>query len=735
MLNNFVPRLYQETIFGTAAQKNALVVLPTGLGKTAISVMLAANRLHNYPQSKILFLSPTKPLAQQHLATFKELLTMKEGEMILVTGEVAPEKRINLMKEAKIIFATPQGVENDIINNTLNLKDISLIVFDECHRAVGNYSYVFVAQQYIKKADYPKILGLTASPGSELEKITEVCTNLFIDAVEIRTDSDPDVRPYVQDVDVKKVLIPLPKEIIGVKELLERCIKNKMVELSELGINKTMTYAGKKELLMMQRELQSKIASGERDFNAMKALSVIAQAVKCQHALELVETQSLYSLKKYMDDMFAQCSTTKVKATQNLCADVYFKSALIKTESLLAQNIEHPKLDAVCKFVESEIEKNKQIKIILFTQYRDTSVKLKELLSQKKNIVPEMFMGQSKQGGTGLSQKKQIEMLEQFKDGLFNVLLATSVAEEGLDIPKVDLVIFYEPIPSAIRSIQRRGRTGRNEKGAVVMFITQGTRDEGYYWSSKAKENRMHSTLATMRTELSRKFVPKPVQQKIEEYDKVLIRTDFREKGKGIMHELINMGAEIKMDNLECADYILSSKVGVELKRTDDFVASIIDGRLMEQIKLLKNSFDKPLVIIEGEEDIYNVRNIHPNAIRGMLANIAVNFGIPIIQTKNEKDTAQLLHVIARREQSLDKSPFNPHANKKPMSLKESQEYFISSIPNIGPSLSKEILTAFGTIKNIVNAEESDLKQVNGVGETKAKAIKDLFDYEYKPKA
>jgi len=702
---------------------------------TAISVMLAANRLHNYPASKILFLSPTKPLAQQHLTTFKELLTMKEGEMILVTGEVAPEKRINLMKEAKIIFATPQGVENDIINNTLNLKDISLIVFDECHRAVGNYSYVFIAQQYMKKAEFPKILGLTASPGSELEKITEVAANLFIDAVEIRTDSDPDVRPYVQDVDIKKIMITLPKEIIGVKELLERCIKNKMQELTDLGINKKMNYAGKRELLMMQRQLQAQISSGEWDFNAMKALSVIAQAVKCQHGLELVETQSLLSLKKYMDDMFSQCATTKVKATQNLCADVYFKSALIKTESLLAQNIEHPKLEAVSKFIEAEVQKNKEMKIILFTQYRDTAVQIKEMLSKKKDVIPELFVGQSKQKTTGLSQKKQIEMLEQFKDGLFNVLIATSVAEEGLDIPKVDLVAFYEPIPSAIRSIQRRGRTGRNEKGAVVMFITQGTRDEGYYWSSKAKENRMHSTLAAMRTELSRKFIHKPVQPKIDDFDKVLVRADFREKGKGVMHELINMGADIKMDNLDCADYILSSKVGIELKRTDDFVASIIDGRLMEQIKLLKNSFDKPLVIIEGEEDIYNVRNIHPNAIRGMLANIAVNFGIPIIQTKNEKDTAQLLHIIARREQSLDKSPFNPHANKKPMSVKESQEYLISSIPNIGPSLSKEILTAFGTIKNIVNAEDTDLQKVAGVGESKAKAMKDLFDYEYKNKA
>jgi len=185
MIKNFEPRLYQETILATAAKKNTLVVLPTGMGKTNIFLMLAAHRLNLYPDSKILLLGPTRPLIDQYYETFRKNFEIDEKDMAIFTGFVSPEKRKELWKKSKIVFSTPQGLENDIISERINLEEVSLLGFDEAHRAVGEYAYVFVAKQYEKKAKFPKIIALTASPGSDVEKITEVCKNLHIEAVEM----------------------------------------------------------------------------------------------------------------------------------------------------------------------------------------------------------------------------------------------------------------------------------------------------------------------------------------------------------------------------------------------------------------------------------------------------------------------------------------------------------------------------------------------------------------------
>ncbi|MBW2998536.1 DEAD/DEAH box helicase, partial [Candidatus Woesearchaeota archaeon] len=198
MIKNLKPRLYQETILATCSQKNTLVVLPTGMGKSIVFIMLAAQRLQNYPNSKILVLAPTKPLCEQHYNSFKNFTKVKE--ITLLTGSIKPEKREELFAESKIIISTPQGLENDLVANRISFNDVSLMVFDECHRAVKDYSYVWLAKHYINNAEFPRILGLTASPGSNLETIKEVCANVHAEAIEVRTEKDPDMKPYVQDV-------------------------------------------------------------------------------------------------------------------------------------------------------------------------------------------------------------------------------------------------------------------------------------------------------------------------------------------------------------------------------------------------------------------------------------------------------------------------------------------------------------------------------------------------------
>ena len=735
MIKNFEPRLYQQTILATAAEKNTLVVLPTGMGKTNIFLMLAAQRLKHYPNSKILFIGPTKPLIEQYMFVFKEHFEINEDEMAIFTGLVSPEKRAELWKKSKIIFSTPQGLENDIISKKINLEEVCLLGVDEAHRAVGDYAYVFVAKQFMKLSSYPRIIALTASPGSDMDKIQEVCRNLFIEDIEVRTDEDPDVKPYIQETQIDWVNVELPKVFTDIQRILLYFLKERFEKLKKWGVLRRaeLKYVTKSDLLQLQAELRSRIAQGEKDFVVWNSISLLAEIMKVYHALELLETQGIAALHKYLERLVSESRTVKTKAIKSIMQDSDFKSAMIKARILYEEEVEHPKLIELQKIVENEIKQNEGIKIIIFNQYRDNALDIIDKLNKIQDIKANIFVGQQKKNETGLSQKEQKQMLEDFRNGLFNVMVATSIGEEGLDIPKVDIVIFYEPIPSAIRSIQRRGRTGRQEKGRVIILMAKGTRDEAYKWVAHHKEKKMYRNLVNLRKKLNLSSYEKkelPITRFVEQ--KLKVFADYREKGSGVIKELAENDVVVNLEKLEYADYVVSSRCGVEVKTVEDFVDSIIDGRLLQQIKNLKNNFERPIIVIEGTQDIYGVRNVHHNSILGMMATIAVSYGIPIIQTKNFKETAALLQIIARREQEETSRDFSLHADRKPATLKEQQEYVVSSLPGMGLSLAKPLLKKFRTIKNIVNADEKELQEVEKIGPAKAKQIKDVVEKEYK---
>lgn len=735
MMKELVPRRYQETIFSTCAEKNTLVVLPTGLGKTVIALMLCAQRLSLFPKSKVLFLAPTKPLVTQHYETFKKHCDLPESDFAFFTGDIRPEKRAAIWQNSKIIFSTPQGLENDIIGSTVKLEDVSLLIFDEAHRATGDYAYTFIAQHYAKRARYPRILALTASPGSEIEKITDVCKNLQIEDIEMRADTDPDVRPYVQDTSISWKSVILPEEFKKIQALLALAFKNKTADLKSRGyVETSMALESKTDVLRLQRELQAHIAQGDKSIDILKSVSLLSECIKLQHALELLESQGITALHKYLERLLEEAKTTNVKALQNLARDDQFRSASLLTRTLHDAGIEHPKFNELRSIISTEIENNPESKTIIFTQFRDTAQRIVSELSDIEGAKATLFVGQAKKGDTGMNQKQQKLILDEFKQGTYNCLVATSVAEEGLDIPKVDLVVFYEPVPSGIRTIQRRGRTGRSDRGNVIVLVTKNTRDEGYRWSAHHKEKRMHRTLATLKHNFhgfTKKKETATLQQCLWPELFLKIFVDHREKSSGIPKELLDLGIEVKCDTLEVGDYILSKRVGVEYKTVPDFVNSIIDGRLLAQLRKLKERFERPLIIVEGEENIYTQRNIHPNAIRGMIATITIGYGIPVIMTKNCKETAALLAIIAKREQEAEQSDFNPHANRKPISTTKLQEYITSALPGVGSGLAKPLLEKLGSVKNIMNATEDELTSVDKIGEKKAKEIRRVLDSSY----
>ncbi len=738
MIKDFTPRLYQEAILATAVSHNTLIVLPTGLGKTNIFLMLAAHRLRLYPESKILLIGPTKPLIDQYLEVFRTNFDVSEDKMAVLTGLVSPDKRAGLWNNARIVFSTPQGLENDIISGKIRLDDVSLVGFDEAHRAVGDYSYVWTAKRYSREAKLPRIVGMTASPGSDLEKITEVCRNLLIEEVEVRMESDSDVSPYIQEIDVDYVKVDLPESFIDVGRLLKECIKSKLDAVKKFGYISSGFALTKTELLKLQASLHGQLAGGSKDFSLLRTArpdEILPEAMKASHALELLESQGIATLRKYFGRLQEEGKTSSVKALRNLLVDRNFTAAVNMVNGLYDAKVEHPKLDELKRIVGSEL-KSGVSKIIVFNQYRDSALKIKEVLDSVSGVESEIFVGQAKKEETGLSQREQKAMLDRFRNGEFNVLIATSIGEEGLDIVKVDLVVFYEPIPSAIRSIQRRGRTGRQEKGRVIVLIASNTRDEAFRWVAHHKEKRMHRILKGLKGKLrlnkdeADKGKLMEYAEKKKENVNVKVFADYREKGP-VAKELSDSGVSVELKTLDVGDYVCSSRAAVEVKRTDDFVNSIVDGRLLHQLKELKRGYERPVVIIEGTDDIYSVRGVHPNAIRGMMATIAVSYGIPIIKTKDSIETAGIIAAIARREQESEKEEIQVHS-QKPSTLKEQQEFIVSALPGVETTIARNLLKRFGSVKGIVNASSDELKEAELIGEKKASEIRRVVDSEYK---
>ena len=728
-------RSYQIAIAATALMHNTLVILPTGLGKTAIALLVIASRLHN-KDGKALVLAPTKPLVEQHAEFFRRTLKIPSDQIVALSGEIPPEKRVSMWKSAKVIVSTPQVIENDLIAGRINLEDVVHVTFDEAHRAVGNYSYVFIAKTYFKQAKDPLVLAITASPGSDIERIREVIENLGIEEIEIRTEFDPDVKPYIHEKKIEWVKVDMPKELEEVREAFKKCLKSRFKKLESLGVpvNPDMT---KKELLALQEALQSE-AVETRDSRLFEALSVLAEILKIQHGVELIETQGLDALKHYLKRLVVEAkSKGGSKASKSIIIDPVFRKAVLKA---LKCEVDHPKLEKLKEIVQNQLKKNPNSRIIVFTNYRDTAdVISKEL--QKIGIKAVRFVGQaSRADDKGMRQKEQIEVLEKFREGAINVLVATSVGEEGLDIPETDLVVFYEAVPSEIRAIQRKGRTGRAREGRIVVLVTKGTRDEAYYWISLRKERLMYERLYGLKEQLRRvvrisesldAFVDE--QKSLAEFVKpssVVIYVDSREMKSEVVKKLFEMGIAVRVQNLVAGDYVLSDRVAVERKTVDDFIESIIDRdrSLFDQLLRLKKNYAKPILIIEGN-GLY--KRLSPNAIRGALATIAVDFGIPIIQTANAEETAEFLATIARREQEGKERSVSLHAGKTKMTLKEQQEYVVSAISDIGPVLARNLLEHFQTIERIATASEEELMKVPKIGKKIAKKIRTLMTTPY----
>lgn len=792
-------RDYQTDIAKIAADHDTLVCLPTGLGKTTVSLLVTADRLAADAGGRSLLLAPTKPLVEQHADLYRAALTIPDEDVVVFTGEVRPDDRAELWTDARVVVATPQVIENDLVGGRISLRDVVHCTFDECHRATGDYAYTYIADRYHADAADPRVTAMSASPGDDEAAIKQICENLGVDRVEVRTEADEDVGEYTYETDVTWERVELPGAVLEIRDTLEEVISDRLADLADLGVTSTtQPDISQKQLNTIRGRLQSLIEDG--DSAGYEGMSMHAEVMKLKRAVELVETQSVESLCQYFErQRNAANASGASKASQRLVSEPRVKQAMALAEEF---DDLHPKFRRARMLLAETLGIEGGERVIVFTESRDTAETLTEFLG--RHFDTRRFVGQGDAGGSeGMTQREQQETLSDFRDGKFEVLVSTSVAEEGLDVPEVDLVLFYEPVPTAIRSIQRKGRTGRQTEGRVVVLLAEDTRDEAYFWISKRREEEMEEELRSLKSvaaDLNEKLggtqvalkdvageesadngeerstatedaksppetdtsgngqagldaftesvehaendakedtgdatVARPEPAEAEEGIEVVI--DQRELDSHIGRDLSKReDVSVRLETLAVGDYVVSDRVVVERKEVRDFVDSLVaeERSVFEQVGDAVRHYDRPVVLIEGK-GLYEERNVHPNAIRGALASLAVDYGVSILRTETVEETAELLAVLARREQEQRDRAVSVHGEKAAKTLAEQQEYVVSSIADVGPVTARSLLEHFGSVEAALTASREELEAVDGIGAVTAERIHEVVNAAYEP--
>ena len=458
--NSIEIREYQTNLANDVKNQNCLIVLPTGLGKTTIALQVIVDYMQN-GTGGVLFLAPTRVLVNQHYEFLKENLLI--ADIGIVTGEDLLSKRKKKWMNS-VVCATPEITKNDFARNIVSPNQFALVVFDEAHRTVGDYAYSIIAK-YFQNTD-TRILAMTATLPSEKEKAKEIVTRLRIKNLIERSDESPDVKSYIQKTETEWVRVDLTKEMKAIQMCIKLALEERYKELRKNGLR----LSDNKSLSQLLNARQYVLTQNRR------SAKPLFTAIRITYALNIFEAHGITSFLKF-------CDRTKEKKGAGIKdlfeIDPNFTRAISLAKNQQSDGLEHPKIDRLV-----DILHDVKSKVLIFSSYRDSvNVIHQKLLDM--NISAEILIGKS--GETGLKQKKQIETVQRFRDGVTKALVATRVGEEGLDISEVNLVIFYDNVPSSIRFIQRKGRTGRKDKGRLIVLIAKNTIDETYYFIGKRK--------------------------------------------------------------------------------------------------------------------------------------------------------------------------------------------------------------------------------------------------------
>ncbi len=511
------PRLTAESVEARAYQIEAvadclgaptLLVLPTALGKTPIEWMVIAERLHTVG-GRALIIAPTNALVNQHFVDLKAVIKKQKSDdsIVSITGSIDWRKRQKRWALAEIIVATPHVIRNDVNRGSIDLSDVTILVADEAHHSTGKHSSAEVGDLYLQFADNPLIMGATASPGSTREQVEEVCNRLGLKRIHSRSAENALLSPYAAGLQVNEVFVDVDDGLKLMAAPLQMWLEHLVDQLRRLGYHVHSGRATSSQLNETRGRIQGAIVKGEG--LAYNAARQCAQAQRLLNLIGYLLSQGVAASREYL---------SRVKNSGengDKGASAFFNDSRITQlfENLKESPELHEKVGKTVNLVLDQLEADPESRAIIFAHFRDTVDEIVRRLEESGRAKPERFVGQtSRDGSTGMTQKAQIEGLQRFREGKCNVLVATSVGEEGLDVPKADLVVFYEPVGSEIRTIQRRGRTGRHRAGTVHVLIARDTRDEGARASALFREKRMKQAIDKVRRKMGRPADDNPVE-------------------------------------------------------------------------------------------------------------------------------------------------------------------------------------------------------------------------------
>ena len=446
---------------------------------------------------KIVITAPTVGLVEQQRRMILERIKIDEAQVRTYTGSDRPVKRGKIWEEGVIIIATPQVIRNDVDSGLINLNNVGLLIIDEAHHAKGNHATAQVADRYRSQASRPWLVAATASPGSTQKAIDQLWNRLNVKRIFVAKREDDLLKPYAVDMNIATIRVMLDAKTLALLEPLEAH------QFEETDVLKRQGFLAPTEHLtaglIEEAAQRASVAIARKDPRGYDAARRISDVRRMHMLLDLLKTQGVRSARSYLERADEQRREGERSTSRFLKKQVIHNFR----QSVKDMNECHPKSAIVRQLVEEHLEKHPDERILIFSEYRDTVDHLVEDLNQIPIAQVDRFIGQSKRGKReGMTQKQQLEQLERFRNGEMNVLVATSVGEEGLDVPSASMVLFYEPVPSAIRAIQRRGRTARQRSGSVHVLVANDTRDVHVFHASRNREKRMHSVLARMRLDL-----------------------------------------------------------------------------------------------------------------------------------------------------------------------------------------------------------------------------------------
>ncbi|KAK2875203.1 hypothetical protein FQN49_001696 [Arthroderma sp. PD_2] len=534
-------RDYQYNISQRGLFHNLLVALPTGLGKTFIAATVMLNWFRWTKDAQIVFVAPTRPLVSQQVDACFNIVGIPRSQTTMLTGNVAPGLRAVEWQTKRVFFMTPQTLINDLKSGIADPKRIVLLVVDEAHRATGAYVYVEVVKFIQRFNTSFRILALTATPGSTVETVQEVIDGLNISRVEIRTEESLDIREYVHAKNVETISLSNSDDMKMCMEQFSKALKPVVEKLRSLN-----AYWGDDPMsltpfgLTEARKKWMMSPAGRNSNWGLKGMvnSIFTVLASLAHATELLKYHGIgpfyRNLVSFRDGSADGGQGKGGKYARQILDDGSFKTMMTTLRSKMTDEdfIGHPKLEYLKRvilnhFLDADTnnhgETPSKARVMVFSHFRDSAEEIVRVLKKHAPIVlPHVFVGQaSAKGSEGMDQKKQLEVIKQFKDGTYNTIVATSIGEEGLDIGEVDLIICYDSSASPIRMLQRMGRTGRKRTGKVVLLLMEGKEEDKYI---RAKDNyeKMQQIIAsgskfTFHEDKSPRIIPRDIQPCVNE--------------------------------------------------------------------------------------------------------------------------------------------------------------------------------------------------------------------------